>query len=549
MTIATEREEGQVESLALRMAQDAQVQRLLLEALEAWERLQGLAALLREPAEYIRREAPWIRWDLCLRRCVRELGPALFEAALKTRQGQAAPVAPSPAPLPPVEEAPGEAPRLEPGASGAGPASLVWEEEEAPGEAPPGPVSEENVREAKLLVLEHREEVPSRREPATLVDAPPVPITHDIVARLQEQMSERTLEAKASALFQKVGEVIDYDAWAAAVLQRGHNMASVADGHQDQRLMRVLEHNATPTVVQLTLRLSQEVALHFFHMLVAYARGLQRRSGDKRLRSLFGKLRSYLKEVVFVYGMANKHQPQSGSWEQDAAKHWAALREQLDAGAALPDPPESLDAGSAQREVEALLEGAPGDEALRRGLRKLLCQGMRPDDTRVCRLLAEHQAALTGGPLKKLRKAIGKQLEADEREEEQAQRAHSATPPEGWPFWGLTQGKKAVMIGSQGKKYQLEAVRRAFGFSQLDQVGISEGVRRIQAMTSTHFKEDCVYLVMHRYVSHSASGPIWAKRDEAVVIGVDHGFSVGAVRLGIEKDGQRWLDRQLPPEL
>jgi hypothetical protein len=102
-----------------------------------------------------------------------------------------------------------------------------------------------------------------------------------------------------------------------------------------------------------------------------------------------------------------------------------------------------------------------------------------------------------------------------------------------------------MVIGSLGKKFQLEAIEQVFGFAKVDWVGGKEGIRRIQAMSSNHFKEDCVYLVMHRYISHSASDPIWAKRDEALVIGVDHGFSVGAVRLGFEKHGQRWLDRAI----
>lgn len=532
MTIDMMTEEGRGEHLVSLLVQDPQVNLLLSEALEAWEKLQEMASLLQSPSIYIDQEVPWTQWDLCLRRHVRALGPALFEAAVQLRSPspQAAPIAAPQEmePIAPILPQPVEISAKD----AARDFEAVAQEEEVADEA--------EVEWISPLDEEHSVELPSLFEPTTVVETPSVPITQDIVAQLQKSFSSRDLRASMEA--QK--EVAQ--GACSEVLQRARNMNMTADGHQDDRLMMVLEHNASQSVVKMTQDVPHAAQVYFFHMLVAHARYLQDRRPNPRFRVMFGKLREYLKKVEFIHGMAMSHKPQRKSWKHDAEHYWAELRRELEVGPSNQAAPgrAGMDPGTAQREVEALLERAEDSKEICAGLHALLEQGMKPD-TRICRLLAEHLDSLSGRVFKPLRKAIRKQLQADDEEEEVNHRTHSAAPSADWPFWMLTRGKKAMVIGSLGKKYQLESIQQVFGFSQVDWIGGKEGIRRIQAMNSSNYKNDYIYLVMHRYVSHCAADPIWAKRDDAVVIGVSHGFSVGAVRLGFEKDGQCWLDRQL----
>lgn len=486
--------EEQAVHLLRAASEEVQLQTILGEAIHSWKNLQEMAALLHRPSQYLLQEPSWDHWDQRLREQVQLLGVKLFESALRSTQ-QVIASHPSGQQRQPCEDR----------------SSADWSE----------PSSLED---------------PSLTKPEALRSSRPkkVKVTNAILADLNRSMNQRNLEQGVTE-----SRVVGQSAQKAAekMQQLGAEMASLADDDQDDCLMAVLKQATSCSMVRVTAAMPVEVRLDFFHMAVAFARALQLRRPDECFRAIFGRLRCEMAQVGFVYGMALKDEPKRSTWESDAAHHWRNVKRQLEEYFA--DDECAINAGTAQRLVEELLQEASNEIQVRHGMQKLLSKGLKPD-TRVCRLLAEHLGVFSGRQFKKLRKAINRQTAQDEAEEETNQRVHQATPPEDWPFWELTRGKRAVMIGSQGKKHQLEAVKRAFGFSQLDWVGCSEGKRRVQAINSSTCKRDCVYLVMHRYISHSAADHIWARRDEAVVIGVNRGFSVGAVRLGIEKDGLRY---------
>jgi hypothetical protein len=156
--------------------------------------------------------------------------------------------------------------------------------------------------------------------------------------------------------------------------------------------------------------------------------------------------------------------------------------------------------------------------------------------------LLEFEAELTGAGLSPLRDKIRKQRRDDEEEAEGDQGAPSL--PNDWPYWRLVRGRVAVMLGSEGKAPQLDAIQRAFGFERIEHIAARRGERKAQALAASIKEGDPrVFLTMYRYMSHSTSERIWERKDSAFIYGVEAGFGVGAVRRAIEKHGPAYLKR------
>jgi hypothetical protein len=266
--------------------------------------------------------------------------------------------------------------------------------------------------------------------------------------------------------------------------------------------------------------------------------------GQVELKDAHYELRGWItrQDLGFIHGLAREHAPKHGSWRGDARHHAKKLRRDLKRSLGYKITERVMDPGTAKRRVGDLLDSYEDSRELSQGLERLLKEGMKAD-TCVLRLLCPVLDEMQGSNLHGLRKKVRAQNKEDEHEEQREDTQLGVIPGKSWPFWSLTRGRGAVMVGSAGRVHQIASIKEAFGFSDIDVIEAGQGVRRVQALCQRLAQdEDRVVLVMHRYISHKASGMVWGYRDNATIIGVDRGFCVGAVRQAIEKFGPAYLD-------
>jgi hypothetical protein len=483
-----------------RAGQHPQVQAWLLEALEARARLLEMARLLDQPTRFAEAPLDWATWDGALRRALSSLGAAMLESVLAVQ---------SEAEAKDANEAPDEVTDAVTG--------------EAPDEATDEGRGAADMSEPLTLV-----------EPAAVISPPtppPVSLTRTVLQSLQQSLSDKGLrEVAPAARGFDPNERLRQMRYS---LERAMEFARARDA---EHLWAVLRAETSAVGLEDLTQLDAEVVHAFLEAVAALlceAEALRAHPEVVKIRPRMVALVNRC-ALQHVHGLARKHSPRFGAWLEDARRAQERFMGYV-SGSCGP----RLDPGTAQREVEQLVGAAVSAAALCQGLERLLQHGLKPD-TKILRLLDARAEELQHG---ELRRRVLEQRKFDE-EEEAGEGEHASTPPAEWGFWALVSGRRAVMVGSAGKKHQLESIQRSFRFASLEHVAIEEGLRRVQALTACEEPgQERLFLVMHRYISHSGADPIWERRDDAVVIGVDRGFSVGAVRAGIEKDGRAWLER------
>ncbi len=356
-----------------------------------------------------------------------------------------------------------------------------------------------------------------------------VEVTEDVVARLQASMSAKPWTPEVAASRRAVDDVGEVHR---EILVRGRDLVEgFEQGRGGDLMLACLNEASSEQFLGLCGQTSTRLQGVYVEFVAAQARHFQERwpllaSGADHV---FARLLRFKDSGAhgFLYGLGRGHEARHGSWRQDAWRLWRRLQALIDSGG------DGLTPGAAQRQVELLLDECDDPQRRRERLVELLDLGMQPD-TRVLRLLACVVDELGGRPLRGLRRKVRAQMEVDEAAERSSQGDDWAMPSD-WPFWHITQGRPAVLIGSAGKKFQTERIERAFGFSSLEWVDSCRSLRRVQALAqSIREGDERVFIIMHRYTSHSASDMIWAHRDHATVIGVNQGFGVHAVQKAIE---------------
>lgn len=494
-----------LETLALAsLREDPELRALLQDGYDAYLKLQSAASLARTPERFLDHTFAWDDWDHTLRACVRRLGPALLRACIERApiQGQAAPSV-----LPQVPQT--------------APPSFAQPPEATPDVAAtsePAP-SAEPVREGAQ----------EERKPVTVSDS--------YLRALQKNLKQGGIKEEyvepqeRAAVRRQVREAF-------ALLDKP-TPSLVA-----QRLDRWCSRDELQGVTfwgkkEMHAWLSALAALTQYVRHDASGRGW----GNKAWSNL-DALRKQSK-LDYIHGLAARHEPKRGGWLQDA-RWWL---EQLDGWTRVGVEPAEVEMGAseAQREVEGLLErweeskDDPSRPAvdLSREMEALLARGLRPNPC-ILRRLSAWESDLVGSELSPLRDKIRKQRKDDEAEEEQS----VGRLPSDWPYWPLVRGRVAVMLGSEGKATQLEAIQEAFEFERIEHIAARRGERKAQALAASIKKDDPrVFLMMYRYMSHNTSERIWECKDHAFLYGVEAGFGVGAVLRAIEKHGPGYLKR------
>lgn len=375
-----------------------------------------------------------------------------------TADAQAAPPAPVPAPAAPAPpsapSAPApvmapEAPVAEPAPPVAAPAPPAATPA-PPAAEPAPPTAEPSVTASKAAPAAEPApaQAPKAAPPPPAPKASPADI-HRLVAR--GIGSQAPVRSRAPEL----SEGRTHLDWLLDRLAKPIQQADVAALHTWVQRIKHLE--ALPTADQ---RLGLELC-------ALRLRGLQQRVGDRHdLGVLFKKLTAWSKAAQpgAVNGLAIANRPQGASWDTDAD----TLLRRARPPTKVPRPTVDRGIANPERLLAALqddLAKLAGD-ALRERVAHALT-AVQSNDPRLLKLLAEHYDALKGDRrLKNLRKHLKKQTRSARAD--QPARPPKGTPPDDWPYWHLTEGKHAVMVGGDPRARNRDQIRDAFRLARLD---------------------------------------------------------------------------------
>ncbi len=242
-------------------------------------------------------------------------------------------------------------------------------------------------------------------------------------------------------------------------------------------LVAVHHRTAALTAVVAALRAAQEAGVREAGPLVQRARDVQRKA-----------------DVAYVHGLAREHGPLGASWADDVTATLHDLG--LVTAPARPAPPSP----------EALLAAVTPDlgaAALRRAVRAALDGGVAPTDKRLLAALAGRVGDLTGTDLKAVRKAHRQRTKASPSKAP-ADDAHAPGPD--WPFWHLTRGRRAAVVGGDPREDARQRLQEAFGFASLDWV--DPAPRKLGALKARVAGGRLHVVLINRYAGHTVDNAL-----------------------------------------
>lgn len=233
-----------------------------------------------------------------------------------------------------------------------------------------------------------------------------------------------------------------------------------------------------------------------------------------------------------VNGLSYKHVPRTDSWLTDAMK----VEHEIDTrtGRVMPD---SEDTAAAAPHVQICdlfrqLRDAAGEPAADHSLAltdKLLALGVRYDDPRWRNPWQDRIAEL---PDTISHQRLARSLRTAPLEAEV-----SLAPANQWPFLHLTRGKRAVILGGDGKQARVPKIQAAFGFAHLDWPDLPENSPRaasveVEKLRNGHYD---FALVIQKFISHSVTDQVFSLANQGFVAVLAQGYGVGQLQRGLER--------------
>lgn len=364
-------------------------------------------------------------------------------------------------------------------------------------------------------------------EPPRRPVRPPEPASIDQLTALQQHVHDGgTLDLPAVA-------DEDWQELLAELLLGG--VPSEDPNKELEGVQKVIDHrerwNALPRRVQCLV----------IEWLTARLRHLQVRGArDWRVEQGFTVLTHYSRteQPGFSYGLARSHGPRNDSWSDDAAVHLDELRRMLPEARLEPPNKERLLARI--QELSEELDEAPDFAAeavssqLVRAFSDAIDAGINPKDTRLVNLGASWMELLADGRFRALRRAV---REEQSSAEGTLDRTYDAIP-EDWPWWGRTEGRRAVMLGGSPRELNRARLQEEFRFAELVW-DPAEHKRNVLQKLRERIRNGGVDLVivLRRFVGHDTDDVVVKACKEAGTdwVHVEHGYGVNQVQASIER--------------
>lgn len=263
--------------------------------------------------------------------------------------------------------------------------------------------------------------------------------------------------------------------------------------------------------------------------------------GDERLPEIFGRLRNHMETYWpgHVHGLARDHSPLHGSWGADARAYKETLGEFAEKYYGEGhQPAASFNPEVALNEIEAFIRQHPAEPALRAFVEARVAEGLRADDPRLVKLLADFQGIFAGSALGRLHAALSAQDRSDAGDEspEQAQ----SPLPRDWPWADKLKRSRVLMIGGDARpeaQARLEAAFEPVEF-HWPSIEYNKSVRIVQSWAERIRRGSVdIVILLTEFVSHKVSGAVVEAIKDAPgveLVYIDRGYGVTQVQRGIE---------------
>jgi hypothetical protein len=259
---------------------------------------------------------------------------------------------------------------------------------------------------------------------------------------------------------------------------------------------------------------------------------------ERDLNLLFSGLSGYLKreQPGFVHGLSRAHQPEGADWRHDAGLLWERLLRVLGDHHEQPTPnPER-----ALHELDKVLDSDSPDERVPddkvvAALQAAVDAGVAQDDPRLVRMMRPWLDLLgRHARFKVLRKTI--RNERDQDAQEAAAKPNSL--PVDWPWWHLTRGKRAAMVGGDPREEARTRLMQAFEMAELHWGAIDQTPQLDSLAESLRRGGWDVVVLLQSFVNHKTSNKIIdACKDGGVAfISVERGYGTERIRAAIEEN-------------
>lgn len=297
----------------------------------------------------------------------------------------------------------------------------------------------------------------------------------------------------------------------------------------------------------------RDIAVQLAELAAARVRAEQQRGAsgcEGLLKTLFSGCEK--QRLGAVHGLGKRQSPRSGSWDDDVRARLEALKT-----TATPVFGNKTDAqlthdderalANVKREVEAYLFSVEGGNDAASvvlktkwmaTLRRAFASGLQRDHRKLVTLFSPHPFVLDDPEFAKLRKAI-RDFETKTDEMESDPSIDALGPA--WPWFALTSGKRALIVGGEERPRQLERLRTVFKFASLDWHVTEGSITPLrQAVAKIQSGKVDLVLMIHRWCGHDADRLLKpaCTKSGAAFIPVQGGHSVTGVSVALEKYGK-----------
>lgn len=232
-----------------------------------------------------------------------------------------------------------------------------------------------------------------------------------------------------------------------------------------------------------------------------------------------------------VYGPSRTHMPRKGSWAADAADLLLRLAEEVGVDLAPPNPEKSVS------QLQRLVSTGGADSEIRELVLRCFDAGVSGKDVRLIRILEPVLHALDGKRFKDIRAAVRAAIAEDSDADDATP---SARVPADWPYWHLTRGKRAVMVGGESREPNRQRIQDAFGFSSLTWAETEYKKRELLALRESVVRGGVDMLIhLTAFVGHDADDILMPACRESGVpfVPVHTGYGIVGIRTAIERFG------------
>ncbi len=375
--------------------------------------------------------------------------------------------------------------------------------------------------------------------PATQAAAPPaVPLTDAAVALLKAKMSGElqtapTLTARAKA---------QHEALDALRKKLGSVPAQLTTRDQLAELLQRVEQ--TVAEVQTWNRLGPHGRRMLVEGIAARIRAIQDVEGgtlgpDEVLHRRTGKvMRELRKETTdgkidrSAWGLALKHDAQSGSWLGDAQQLQLDLEQELGVAPAEPPQPARFSVDDAFRRLREDLPRLTNVQLSER-LHELLAHHVPATDKRFVRILEPRLADVVHDrSLSRVTRAVAAALAVEDVDEGSVKSIDA-----NWYGFAYTAGKAAVIVGGDSRQESMAAMKGAFRFASIEWADTPKNSPgKANALVNQVRKGNHeIVICLQQFIAHKLTDELFAIDRPDVVVVLAQGYGILQVRLALER--------------